>query len=73
MCAVGQHQSYILEGGYGGGGGVLGPANPKKLKNSKHVRDVHVLGFSLCQNLKHGHWFCGPEENCTQLIFRDVL
>ena len=72
MCAVGQHLSYILEGGYGGGG-LLEPANPKKSKNYKHVRDVCVLRFPLCENLKRGHWFRGPEENCTQLIFRDVL
>ena len=35
--------SYILEGAMGGG--VLEPANLKKSKNFKHVRD---LGFSLC-------------------------
>ena len=29
------------------GGGVLEPANPKKSKNSKHVRDVRVLDLAL--------------------------
>ena len=29
---------------------------PKDLKkNSKHVSDVRILGFSLCENLKRGH------------------
>ena len=36
------------------------------------VRDVHVLGFCIGKNLKFGHWFRGPEETCTPLVFRDV-
>ena len=37
-----------------------------------NVRVVRVLGFSLCENLKRGHWFRGPEENCKPLVFCDV-
>ena len=78
VSAVGQHHilwaaPFLRSCGWLWGGAGTRTRNPINPKNSKHVHDVRVLGFSLCQNQKRGHWFRGPEENCTQLVFRDVL